>query len=210
MTNRTCTIPECGNPLLARGWCGAHYARWRRGRDPLELVRKETRFGKRKCARCQTAVDLDKFYNDKSSWCRPCSAKAKRDKYAPIAVPLPLVFCVECGTKYSPTRRTNITCSDKCSKQRKTRFNRQGEMTRRALLTASYVELVDSETVYQRDAWICQLCHDPIDSELVWPNSKSPSVDHVVPLNRGGEHSYKNCQAAHLGCNAGKQDRYIG
>src|SRR5882757_8599654 len=25
----TCTVSNCDRPVLARGWCGTHYARWR-------------------------------------------------------------------------------------------------------------------------------------------------------------------------------------
>lgn len=32
-----CTIEGCGKPDVARGWCGAHYRRWRRHGDPLAL-----------------------------------------------------------------------------------------------------------------------------------------------------------------------------
>jgi len=33
MTARTCSVEGCGRPVLARGWCVAHYTRWRRGSD---------------------------------------------------------------------------------------------------------------------------------------------------------------------------------
>lgn len=29
-TTRICSIPDCGKPLAARGWCLAHYKRWRK------------------------------------------------------------------------------------------------------------------------------------------------------------------------------------
>lgn len=31
----TCVIPGCPAPRLARGWCDAHYRRWRRHGNPL-------------------------------------------------------------------------------------------------------------------------------------------------------------------------------
>ena len=33
--SRICSIDGCGKPHLARGWCSAHYERWRKHRDPL-------------------------------------------------------------------------------------------------------------------------------------------------------------------------------
>lgn len=32
---RTCSIPDCGKPHDARGWCQMHYLRWKRHGDPL-------------------------------------------------------------------------------------------------------------------------------------------------------------------------------
>lgn len=33
-TTALCTVENCGTPAAARGWCNAHYARWRRHGDP--------------------------------------------------------------------------------------------------------------------------------------------------------------------------------
>jgi hypothetical protein len=34
----TCSIPVCNKPVHARGWCGAHYTRWRKFGDPLGVA----------------------------------------------------------------------------------------------------------------------------------------------------------------------------
>jgi len=34
MSERTCSIDGCGRPMKSRGWCQAHYFRWRRNGDP--------------------------------------------------------------------------------------------------------------------------------------------------------------------------------
>lgn len=34
MAQRTCSIDDCDRPYYGRGWCNAHYARWRRHGDP--------------------------------------------------------------------------------------------------------------------------------------------------------------------------------
>lgn len=61
--------------------------------------------------------------------------------------------------------------------------------------------------VHTRDEWTCKLCLQPIDAEIAWPDPKSPSMDHVIPLSRGGAHAMHNVQSAHLGCNSSKGDR---
>jgi len=78
---------------------------------------------------------------------------------------------------------------------------------RRMRVQAATVEDFAPRDVYERDGWVCQLCRLPIDPSIAWPDSMSPSVDHRVPLAKGGEHSMANAQAAHLGCNSRKCDR---
>ncbi|NUP47546.1 MAG: HNH endonuclease [Catenulispora sp.] len=38
-----CTIPDCGKPVMGRGWCSRHYGIWRKFGDPLHPVRKYER-----------------------------------------------------------------------------------------------------------------------------------------------------------------------
>lgn len=61
--------------------------------------------------------------------------------------------------------------------------------------------------VYAADGWICQLCGEPVDPEKFHPHPDSPSIDHVVPMSKGGPHVRSNVQTAHLGCNVRKGNR---
>lgn len=58
--------------------------------------------------------------------------------------------------------------------------------------------------VYERDRWFCGICGLKVDKELKWPDPMSASLDHIVPLSRGGSHSLDNVQLAHLVCNERK------
>lgn len=71
------------------------------------------------------------------------------------------------------------------------------------------VETVDELRVFERDGWMCKLCDEPIDRDGVAPDPRSRSIDHVIPIARGGNHSYANVQAAHLLCNATKGARVL-
>lgn len=51
---------------------------------------------------------------------------------------------------------------------------------------------------------VCGICSGAIDEALRFPDPLSKSVDHIVPLARGGAHSIENVQAAHLRCNLSK------
>lgn len=66
----------------------------------------------------------------------------------------------------------------------------------------------DRLAVYERDAWICQLCDRPVDPSVKWPDRRSPSLDHIVPQAHSiiPDHSLENLQLAHLVCNSHRQD----
>lgn len=53
----------------------------------------------------------------------------------------------------------------------------------------------------------CALCREPIDTELKFPDPLSRSLDHIMPLAKGGEHVAANLQWAHFTCNRRKSDR---
>jgi len=54
---------------------------------------------------------------------------------------------------------------------------------------------------------ICQICGEPVDSyDIKGGHIRRlyPTVDHIIPLSRGGSHTWENVQLAHMSCNAGK------
>ena len=36
----SCAVEGCEGPVRSRGWCGAHYTRWRKHGDPLVTLKK--------------------------------------------------------------------------------------------------------------------------------------------------------------------------
>lgn len=87
--------------------------------------------------------------------------------------------------------------------------NRDYTRKRRALKRTTQIEPISEKIVYLRDGWICQHCKKRVNKELKWPHPKSPSLDHIIPLNKGGTHTYKNVQLAHLLCNMSKKDTLL-
>lgn len=59
-----------------------------------------------------------------------------------------------------------------------------------------------------REETHCWLCGKPIDFDAPPRSTYSPSVDHVIPRNKGGDPLDRaNCRAAHYGHNSARQDR---
>lgn len=52
----------------------------------------------------------------------------------------------------------------------------------------------------------CHLCHEPIDYDADWLHPLSFTIDHIIPLNRGGADVLENLAAAHRKCNRAKSD----
>lgn len=64
--------------------------------------------------------------------------------------------------------------------------------------------------VYDKFDGVCQLCGEKTDWEDVINGhirKNYPTVDHVVPLSKGGTHTWDNVQLAHMACNSKKHDK---
>lgn len=83
----------------------------------------------------------------------------------------------------------------------------KGNARARARYHGAQYENIDPLEVYERDRWTCGICDQPVESDLDYPHPMSVSLDHVVPLARGGHHTLDNVQCSHLRCNLLKQDR---
>lgn len=55
----------------------------------------------------------------------------------------------------------------------------------------------------------CYLCGEHIDDALAYPHPLSGSIDHVIPLVRGGSGLRENLRAAHLACNLRKGTKLL-
>ena len=55
---------------------------------------------------------------------------------------------------------------------------------------------------------ICGICGRPVDFSFRYPHPLSPSVDHIIPIAKGGHPSdLANLQLAHRCCNRLKSDK---
>lgn len=94
--------------------------------------------------------------------------------------------------RYRRYREKNATKRAEASRRRQARLtgNRLGPVDVDALWTGS-----------------CALCGEAIDPTLSRPNPMMRSLDHIIPISRGGPHSQENLQWTHLVCNMRKGAR---
>ncbi len=80
---------------------------------------------------------------------------------------------------------------------------------RRARMSMVPADLVLLGDLLVEQEFVCYLCGEGIDPACKFPAAASPSVDHVIPLSRGGTGLRENLRAAHLGCNCWKGTRLL-
>lgn len=74
----------------------------------------------------------------------------------------------------------------------RTRWQGRDRLRLRQLVTDTY-------------GWTCTLCHRPIDPHATALRDRL-SIDHVLPVARGGSDSLENLRPTHHGCNSAKRD----
>lgn len=92
----------------------------------------------------------------------------------------------------------------------------RGSFKARAMLYGVAYEHVSRVGVFRRDGWKCQLCGRSVirrskrNKRTRRLHPRTASLDHIVPMRRGGPHVESNCQCACLRCNVRKHAKLIG
>lgn len=113
--------------------------------------------------------------------------------------------CRACGSPFV-SQHADITCSAECrAAHQHSRLRTKGHR-HRARQRDAFVADVDSAEVFKRDGYRCHLCRKKTDPTQRAPHPQSPTIDHVIPLAKGGTHEPLNCRTACFLCNCTKRD----
>ncbi len=173
------------------------------GSRPAEerLCRPCRRARTRTCAHCGTA-----FCPPPGNRRRTCSQSCHVARQTQVnAAPRRARPCADCGVEVS-TRGTVPLCSACRDVRYRERFLAQSRR-RRALLLGARSEDFTLDEIAIRDRRRCGICGDVVDLLFRYPDPLTASLDHIVPLSRGGEDTRENIQLAHLRCNIRKGAR---
>lgn len=185
------TCCRCGGPHTGShaGYCRSCWAAYMRERK--QGLHQAPEF--RSCEFCGRSYQPKR--RARSIYCsRRCKDHARAPRRERI--------CPHCGEQFETRLSTQMLCSRSCraaAHRLQSKFrSRVGESTRPGIWRYEIAE---------RDGWICGICGTPVDKNARYPDSGQATLDHIVPVTRGGTNDPSNLRLAHMDCNRSRGNR---
>ena len=128
--------------------------------------------------------------------------------------------CARCGCSTTakghrgPKRRVCDLCREEVEMESRRKGRRKYGRNHRQRARHHGVAYVSFPVrdIYERDGYRCQICKRRVFEKARYRKSDgkihplSPTIDHIVPMSKGGNHEPDNCQTACFMCNSRKSD----
>lgn len=178
---------------------------------PSRKESKKAYYGRRKArdgVNCKTCGKL-KLSPLVDGNCKGCSSKERahqlrvgkeRAKKEPRE-------CAGCSVEFVPLLGMEKYHSRECAREANRRINHA--RYRKAQKIGKYG--LDPFRVFERDGWRCHLCGvKTLKSKRGTDHPKAPELEHIIPISKGGAHSYQNTACSCRQCNRAKRDKVMG
>ena len=110
-------------------------------------------------------------------------------------------WCARCGEPFVIVDQLQSRyCSDSC-------LRRDAGHRRRILVRNANRIPYRRSDIFKRDGWRCRLCGRELRDTTDSTDMRAATIDHIVPLSKGGDDTAENVQAACRGCNSLKGNR---
>lgn len=220
-----CSVDGCKKRPIARGWCSGHWQRWKNHGDPLggnpgPAVRKAVDLpdGRRICSRCGETKPIDQFDKDKRasggrrSQCKACRSARMSGYYRENR---------EDRREYA--RRHREENADRIREDDKARYYRDRDKRIELVLKAQHVRRervknsnpdrgITKKKLRAIHGDLCCYCQATMDFGPTKGHGFVPdraTIEHIVPLSRGGTHTWDNVCLACWQCNVRKNRRLV-
>ena len=143
----------------------------------------------------------------KTKYCsNECKSKWAHKRALAAAGP---VHCLTCNNEFIPTPDTYLQfCSDDCKLFAKQASWSASAAKRRAVIySIPFTERVNTAEIFARDGGICQSCGIKTSKAGGKYHKDYPTIDHIIPISKGGGHIAANLQCMCLRCNIKKSDK---
>jgi len=176
-----CSFEQCKNKASSKGLCTTHYCQQYNNKELTEIKPRKKRVKECTIENC----------NEKHYAKGMCSFHYYQ-KYNTTIERIP--YLKDVRKKYFRTEKGKAAL-------------KKGSQKRRARKKNSVVKDFLSKDIFERDNYICSICALPIDKSLAYPNPNSITLEHIIPLSKGGSHSPENVTCAHWICNVRRGNR---
>lgn len=211
------TCPACDGELPAkryqgnpRKWCSEACRVWAL-RHPGEKKKRE-----RTCEVCSSTIEHLQY---KAVVCSESCRNIRDGRRQSARLLAQERACAFCGSGFRSRSSATKCCSMSCaqrlrrsrpktpaalaaSRERLRQAWQRKNRRRRALKRGAVSEYYTLSEIANRDRGVCQLCKKRVAMTKRAPHPKSPVIDHVLPLARGGDDTRANVQLAHFLCNS--------
>jgi predicted nucleic acid-binding Zn ribbon protein len=109
-----------------------------------------------------------------------------------------VICCGDCGTYFTIRPRTAPVrfCSD-CVLLRAKAHDARKTHRRRAIGP----EVLSAHQIAERDGVLCRICQGVVDMSLSGNHKWGPTIEHLIPVSKGGTNDHENLALAHRHCN---------
>lgn len=121
-------------------------------------------------------------------------------------------ICKRCEAEFTPIRVNQLFCCPECEKKNNHQVN---DIKRKRLEEQQRIDDISLDDVYKKYNGICYLCGTKCNYHAVrvvkgvpHPLGDYPSREHIIPLSKGGLHTWDNVRLAHIRCNSKKGASY--
>jgi predicted nucleic acid-binding Zn ribbon protein/endogenous inhibitor of DNA gyrase (YacG/DUF329 family) len=141
---------------------------------------------------------------------RFCSASCRNKKDTNDKSRIYLYKCDECGIDFVTKRHLSgvsvqsITRCKNCQIERQRVRYRKKTLARQGALSNPRISV---EIIAKRDYYLCHLCNQIVDMDLKRTDKMGATIDHVLPISKGGLDTMENVALAHWICNIKKGNR---
>jgi 5-methylcytosine-specific restriction endonuclease McrA len=117
--------------------------------------------------------------------------------------------CKICNLVYNGYYGNVNTCSTECQDILRKEGKLKHHQKRRAIKKGVYSDTVSRLNVFKRDNYKCKACKSKVYIGQRDPK-KMATIDHIVPLSKGGSHTMSNLQTMCKSCNSSKNNNVDG
>ncbi|MCG0679858.1 hypothetical protein IMAU70100_01054 [Lactiplantibacillus plantarum] len=177
-----------------------HAGDWKSPRILLKCVRTGIRFyayesavrrNDWECYICHPHSHAEIYEEDVAKWNDMINSK-------------PIFFkqCKWCGKTFETTSKFRCYCSKKCGKEKKNQYHTEKKSKRyeRAKKNGKY-EIISLQRLYVRDKGKCYLCGKHLVLNEDYNRTDAPTIEHVIPICKGGTNTWDNVKLACRKCN---------